>query len=124
MMYNVIDIKEYFVFLKFLLPGNSITASCYRGSDEYWHASKLSGSTSTGRVSVDTSSKATVKGTIAKGTSEELLYLVVSNGTMQIKLDSATNFSRCPVLLVDKNVQVVCAVGSDEFYRAIQVISN
>ena len=29
---------------RFLLPGNTVTANCYVGGDEYWHASKISGS--------------------------------------------------------------------------------
>ena len=54
---------------KLILPGSSITASCYRGSDEYWHASTLTGTAKVGKVTIDANNKATVKGTIAKGTS-------------------------------------------------------
>ena len=53
---------------KLILPGSSITASCYRGSDEYWHASTLTGTAKVGKVTIDANNKATVKGTIAKGT--------------------------------------------------------
>lgn len=106
---------------KFLLPGNYITAQCYRGSDEYWHASKLSGNSSAGKVSIDNSTKATVKGTIAKGTSEQLLYLVVSNGTMQIKLDQDTDVSGVKYMIVGKTVQVVCARGSDAYMHALSI---
>ena len=70
---------------KVILPGNSVVATCYVGSDEYWHVSKLSGSTQVGKPAIDQSTKATVKGRIAKGTSEELLYLVVDNGTTIIQ---------------------------------------
>ena len=74
-----LDGNTEIVNAKFLLPGNTVTANCYSGSDEYWHASKITGNSSVGKVAVDSSNKATVKGTIAKGTTEELLYLVVDN---------------------------------------------
>lgn len=106
---------------KFLLPGNTVTANCYTSSDEYWHASKITGNSSAGRVSVDTGNKATVKGRIAKGTSEELLYLVVDNGTMQIKIDESTNVDDCRFLIVGKTVQVVCARGTDAYMHALSI---
>ena len=106
---------------KFLLPGNTLTCSIYTASDEYWHASKITGNTSSGKVTVDTSNKATVKGTIAKGTSEELLYLVVTNGTMQIKIDSDTDISGCKYLIIGRTVNVVCARGSDAYMHALSI---
>ncbi len=106
---------------KFLLPGNSLTAKCYTGSDEYWHASKLTGSSSAGKVNVDSSNKSTVKGTIAKGTSEELLYLVTNAGTMQIKLDTDTDVSGVKYMIIGKSVQVVCARGSDAYMHALSI---
>ena len=106
---------------KFLLPGNTLTCSIYTASDEYWHASKIVGVSSSGNVTVDTSNKATVKGTIAKGTSEELLYLVVTNGTMQIKLDSNTDISGCKYLIIGRTVSVTCARGSDAYMHALSI---
>ncbi len=116
-----VDSGTTFESAKFLLPGNSISAVCYTGSDEYWHASKITGKTSAGKVSVDTSNKATVKGTIAKGTSEELLYLVVDNGTMQIKLDDDTNMDGTRFLIIGKTIQVTCARGSDAYMHALSI---
>lgn len=116
-----IDGSTEFSNAKFLLPGNSITANCYIGTDEYWHASKLTGNSSAGKVAVDTANKATVKGRVAKGTSEELLYLVVDNGTMQIKLDSDTDLSGCRFLIVGKTVSVTCARGSDAYMHAMSI---
>ncbi len=116
-----LDGNTEFSNAKFLLPGNSITANCYIGSDEYWHATKLTGNSSAGRVSVDQSTKATVKGRVAKGTSEELLYLVVDNGTMQIKLDGDTDLDGCRFLIVGKTVSVSCARGSDAYMHALSI---
>jgi hypothetical protein len=106
---------------KFLLPGNTLTANCYTGSDEYWHASKIVGNSSVGKVAVDSSNKATVKGTIAKGTTEELLYLVVDNGTMQIKIDESTDVDNIKFLIIGKTVQVVVARGSDAYMHALSI---
>ena len=106
---------------KVILPGNSVVATCYVGSDEYWHVSKLTGSTQVGKPAIDQSTKATVKGRIAKGTSEELLYLVVDNGTMQIKMDADTDLSGTTMLIIGKQVQVVCARGSDAYMHALSI---
>ncbi len=115
------DSNTEFSNAKFLLPGNSVTANCYIGSDEYWHASKVSGNTSAGKATVNSSDKATVKGRVAKGTSEELLYLVVDNGTMQIKIDESTDMDSCRFLIVGKTIQVVCARGSDAYMHALSI---
>ena len=106
---------------KVILPGNSVVATCYVGNDEYWHVSKLSGSSQIGKSSIDMSTKATVKGRIAKGTSEELLYLVIDNGTMQIKMDSDTDLSGTTMLIIGKQVMVTVARGSDAYMHALSI---
>ncbi len=116
-----LDATTEFSNAKFLLPGNQVTANCYTGSDEYWHASKISGSTSAGRVNVDKANSSKVKGTVAKGTSEELLYLVVSNGTMQIKIDEDTDVSGVGFLIIGKTIEVTCARGSDAYMHALSI---
>ena len=45
---------------KFLLPGSQISVTVTHGSDEYLHATKLSGSTTVTGVTVDTSNVSTV----------------------------------------------------------------
>ena len=107
--------------VKFILPGSTVTCNIYLPNDGYWHISKISGVTSVGRVSVDTSSPATVRGTIAKGTTSELIYLVVDNGTMQIKIDSETDLSNCRYLIIGKTVTVSCGRGSDAYMHAISI---
>lgn len=106
---------------KFILPGSTITCNLYLSNDGYWHVSRITGATSVGKVSIDTSSKATVKGTIAKGTTEELLYLVIDNGTMQIKMDEETDLSGCKYLIIGRTVNVVCARGSDAYMHALSI---
>ena len=116
-----LDSNTEIVNARFLLPGNSVTANCYTGSDEYWHASRITGNSSVGKVAIDTSNKATVKGTIAKGTTEELLYLVVENGTMQIKIDESTDVEGVKFLIIGKTIQVVVARGSDAYMHALSI---
>ena len=116
-----LDGNTEIVNARFLLPGNSVTANCYTGSDEYWHASKITGNSSAGKVAIDNSTKATVKGTIAKGTTEELLYLVVDNGTMQIKIDESTDVSNVKFLILGKTIQVSVARGSDAYMHALSI---
>ncbi len=106
---------------KLILPGCSVSVSCTRGSDEYWHASTITGTAQVGAVTVDSSNSATVKGTVAKGTSEELLYLVTDNGTMQIKMDDTTDLSGVVMLIIGKSVKVVCARGSDAYMHALSI---
>ncbi|WP_022768512.1 MULTISPECIES: hypothetical protein [unclassified Butyrivibrio] len=116
-----LDGNTEIVNARFLLPGNSVTANCYTGSDGYWHASKITGNSSVGKVAIDNSTKATVKGTIAKGTTEEMLYLVVDNGTMQIKIDESTDVSGVKFLIIGKTIQVVVARGSDAYMHALSI---
>ena len=106
---------------KFILPGNAVTCNLYHSNDGYWHAAKITGSNLPGKVTVDTSNKATVKGAIAKGTTSELLYLVVDNGTMQIKIDSDTDLSGCKYLIIGRNIRVECARGSDAYMHALSI---
>ncbi len=115
------DSSTEFENAKFLLPGNPLTAKCYTSSDGYWHASKFTGSAATSSVSVDSSTKATVSGTIAKGTSQELIYLVINSGTMQIKMDASTDVSGVKYLTIGKNVSIVCARGSDAYMHALSI---
>ncbi len=116
-----IDSNTEMVNAKFLLPGNAVTANCYIGSDEYWHASKITGNTSAGKVSIDTDKKSTVKGSIAKGTTEELLYLVVDNGTMQIKIDESTNVDGIKCFIIGKTVEAEIARGTDAYMHALSI---
>ncbi len=106
---------------KLVLPGNTVSCSCYRGNDEYWHVSSINGSTQVGKATIDNSTKVTVTGRIAKGTTEELLYLVVDNGTMQIKMDDDTDLDDVTMLIIGKKVNVVTARGSDAYMHALAI---
>ena len=57
-------------------------------------------------------------------TDEGTLHLDTNDGVMEIRLDSNTNFSKCPVLLLNKSVTVVAQRGSDAYYHAVTITSN
>ncbi len=109
---------------KILLPGNKISVSVSHGSDEYLHAVKITQSTQTASVSVDTSNASTVTGTISSKTKGDILYLNTPQGEMEIKMDATTNLSGCTVLVADKTYVVSCARGSDAYMHAISIADS
>ncbi len=106
---------------KFLLPGYKVSCVCSVGSDEYWHALKITGSSTVGSVAVDTSKQYTVTGTLAKGTNEEVLFLKMNDGTMELKLDPTTDTSGVKAFTMGKNLKVVCSRGADAYMHALSI---
>lgn len=109
---------------KILLPDHKVSVSVSHGSDGYLHAVKITSNTQTAGVSVDTSSAATVAGTIGKKTTGDVLYVNTPQGEMQIKLDSTTDMSGCKILMVGESYTIVCARGSDAYMHAISISSG
>lgn len=64
---------------------------------------------------------ATVQGTVASGTTSDLLRLSTKEGEMQIKLDSGTDTSGCKILLPDSKVSVSVSHGSDGYLHAVKI---
>lgn len=64
---------------------------------------------------------ATVQGTVASGTTSDLLRLSTKEGEMQIKLDSGTDTSGCKILLPDSKVSVSVSHGSDGYLHAVKL---
>lgn len=62
---------------------------------------------------------ATVHGTVASGTTSDLLRLSTKEGEMQIKLDGGTDTSGCKILLPDSKVSVSVSHGSDGYLHAV-----
>ena len=121
-MQFVLDLATDASECRTLIPGQSLTVNFYRGSDAWNHSSKMVNNTA--KASSETSlgsDRTTVTGTVSGDTKEHTLFLNTDGGTMQIRLDAATNFSRCPVLLVDKKVEVVVAHGADEYLHAVTI---
>ena len=105
---------------KFLVPGKTITASCFMGGDSYWHAKTITGKSSVGAIDPD-AKQSTVVGVVAKNTSESMLYLKLTEGTMELKLDTTTDVSNLKSIIIGKTVKCVVARGSDAYMHAISI---
>ena len=122
----VLDLITDISQCKVLIPGQSVTVAIYRGADAYMHAAQLVDNTAktpdAGAV-VNPATAVTVTGTVASGTTSQLLYLSTAGGTMQIKFDGNTLMTS-GVLMVGRGVKVSCAGGSDGYLHAVSVASN
>ncbi len=106
---------------KVLLPEKKIRVALTHGSDGYLHAAKLMNSAQAADVKVDSSSTATVTGTLSSQTKGDLLYVKTPQGDMQIKLDSTTDMSGCTVLVAGQVYTIVCARGTDAYMHAVRI---
>ena len=105
-----------------LTVGRTVSVSVYRGSDAYMHAANIIGSkSSTVPANVDTSSPATVTGTVGSKSTENILYLNTQGGEMELKLDELRSANGFKVLVNDKKVSVTCARGSDAYMHALDI---
>ena len=66
----------------------------------------------------------TVQGTVASGTTSELLKLSTKDGEMHIKLDATTDTSECKILLPDQKISVAVVHGSDAYLHALKITSG
>lgn len=106
---------------KILLPDSKVSVSVSHGSDGYLHAVKLSGDTQTPATTLDSSTAATVTGTISSKSKGDVLCFKTAQGEMEIKLDPTTNLSGCSVLVADKTYSIVCVRGSDAYMHAVSI---
>jgi len=73
---------------------------------------------------VQAETSVTVPGTVLSGTTDTLLYLSTTAGTMEIRIDSNADTSGCKILLPDKQVYLTCYRGSDAYMHAGRIIDN
>ncbi len=102
---------------KMLLPDKEVTVECHHGSDSYLHASKIYETTAV----VDSSNSSTVQGTVTSKTTEDIIYLSTSSGTMQIKVDNTTDMTGCHVITVGQTLYITTARGSDAYMHAVSI---
>lgn len=109
----------------FLIPDRKMSVAVYRGSDAVMHAATIVGAKeSVIPVNVDTSSPATVTGTVDGKSTENILFLKTSDGEMELKLDNVRSIMGCKVLVKDRKVTVTCSRGSDAYMHALDIIGN
>ncbi len=106
---------------KMLLPKKEINVALSHGSDGYLHAVTISEEKIDSSVSLDMSKVSTVIGTVNEKTTEELLYVNIEQGEMQIKMDKTTDLSGCSLLVVGGKYSIRCVRGSDAFMHALSV---
>lgn len=105
-----------------LTVGSKLTVSVYRGSDAYMHAAVITASKDSGQAAeIDTSSAATVSGTVGSKSTENLLYLDTPQGQMELKLDAVRSVTNCKVLISGKKFSITCARGSDAYMHALDI---
>ena len=66
----------------------------------------------------------TVQGTVASGTTAELLMLSTKDGKMEIKIDSSTDVSEARILLPETKLSVAISHGSDGYWHATKITYN
>lgn len=109
---------------KILIPDNKVSVSVSHGSDGYLHAVKITNSTQTASISIDSSTTATVTGTINEKTKGDIIYFNTPQGEMEIKLDTTTDMSGCSILVVEKTYSITCARGSDAYMHALSIVDG
>lgn len=106
----------------FLMPDAKLTVSVYKGSDSNMHAAVIVGSRNmTQPPEVDTSSPATVTGTVDSRSDDNILYLKTSAGDMELKLDTVRSVTGCKAFVKDKKIKVTCVRGSDAYMHALDI---
>lgn len=105
-----------------ITPGAKLTISVYRGSDAYMHAAKIiAAKDNYGTSQLDSSTTATVTGTVGSKSNENMLYLVTTGGEMELKLDALNSVTGCKILVTDKKISVTCVRGSDAYMHATAI---
>ncbi len=66
----------------------------------------------------------TIKGIVAAGTTESMLYLSSNGGTMSIKLDGNTDFNSCRALMEKETVTATVYPASDAYYHASSLVNE
>lgn len=106
----------------FLMPDAKLTVSIYSGSDSKMHAAVIVGSKNTTQPpEVDSSSPATVSGTVDSRSNENILYLKTSAGDMELKLDTVRSITGCKAFTKDKKITVTCVRGSDAYMHVLDI---
>lgn len=122
-----LDSNTQYVHCSAIRPGFTYYVTVYNGSDGYLHASRVepmdhyAGDGST----INTSSTITFTGTVTSDTTNAVLYLKDSTGSvMTIKLDTTCDCTGARVLRNDREISVVCGHGSDGYWHAMNIAKN
>lgn len=104
-----------------LTAKNKLMVTYFRGPDNNLHASVITGVKDSSSATVDTSSQATVTGTVNEKSTENVLVLDTSAGEMELKMDKVSAPVGCKVLVKGKQVSVTCSRGDDAYMHALTI---
>ncbi len=104
-----------------LTAENKLMVTYFRGSDNNLHASVITGVKDSSSATVDTSSQATVTGTVNGKSTENVLVLDTSAGEMELKMDKVSAPVGCKVLVKGKKISVTCSRGDDAYMHALTI---
>ncbi len=104
-----------------LTPDNKLMVTYFKGSDNNLHVTSLVGVKDSSSATVDTSSQATVTGTVKGKSTENILLLDTSAGEMELKMDKVSVPVGCKVLVKGKKISVTCSRGDDAYMHALTV---
>ena len=104
-----------------LTPENKLMVTYFRGTDNNLHASVITGVKDSSSASVDTSSQATVTGTVKKKSTENILVLDTTAGEMELKMDQVAAPVGCKVLVEGRKVSITCARGDDAYMHVLTI---
>ena len=118
-----------------LVAGKTYSVAVARGSDAYMHAVSISDSVAASSSAAAagltpapsgtvTAQLTTVTGTVGDKTKDTLLYLVTSDGTMELVIDSYTDSRNGMVLTPGRSLTVTCYRGSDAYMHAASISST
>ena len=107
-----------------LTPDNKLMVTYFRGSDNNLHVTAIVGVKDSSSATVDTSSQATVIGTVKGKSTENILVLDTSAGEMELKMDKVAAPSGCKVLVEGKKVTVTCSRGDDAYMHALTITAG
>lgn len=115
-----------------LVAGKTYSVAVARGTDAYMHAVSISDSVAASSSAAAagltpapsgtvTAQLTTVTGTVGDKTKDTLLYLVTSDGTMELVIDSYTDSRNGMVLTPGRSLTVTCYRGSDAYMHAASI---
>ena len=110
----------------FLVLNGKYRITCGRGSDAYLHAVKIadasSASNSSGAVNGDNSAYPFVSGTVDSKTTNSLLYLSTTGGTMQFVIDNNANTLKGLMMTGGRSLTVYYYHGNDGYLHAVTTV--
>ena len=110
----------------FLVLNGKYRITCGRGSDAYLHAVKIADASSAANTSAsvngDNSAYPFINGTVDSKTTNNLLYLSTTGGTMQFVIDNNANTLKGLMMTSGRSLTVYYYHGNDGYLHAVTTV--